>query len=572
LEEFLSFDTEEQNIVSLSRQRRELAGLRADWQPLASGSQATERLAAEAEEREAAAVAEVWRRTSGRELETVLDELRATFPDLPSSASTDPELARSTAVALVDAEIRRCNELVSQDDTIAVQIGQLDQAITRMRARVGIIDEQISRIARDTQDLSRNLAELVPHIHGEDCPVCGRNFSEISSEPLAAHLSGRVARLTEQAGKLQALTAEKANAVATLARTERDRGDAASRQLTQDVRVTQKTRAARLAGAARKLADLARPAAEGAEVLRREAIGRKRLAELRSHDQRATEIRRALTELCAAMAQPTPGETEPIADTIARLEQQVLAEEARLIGLQRSRREALSECRRLHDIETQITTSTAAVSALQKALEALETAFKIAEERRSAAKDIAQAAHTAIVSRVFNESLNAIWRELFIRLAPTEPFVPAFRLPESSDRAVTAILETVHRSGGRGGAPGAMLSAGNLNTAALTLFLALHLSVRARLPWLILDDPVQSMDEVHIAQFAALLRTLSKTHDRQIVIAVHDRQLFEYLALELSPAFESDQLITIELGRSPAGGTIADPSFLDWKPDSAVAA
>jgi exonuclease SbcC len=41
------------------------------------------------------------------------------------------------------------------------------------------------------------------------------------------------------------------------------------------------------------------------------------------------------------------------------------------------------------------------------------------------------------------------------------------------------------------------------------------------------------MDDAHIAQFAALLRTLSKEHGRQIVIAVHDRQLFEYLKLEL---------------------------------------
>jgi hypothetical protein len=36
-----------------------------------------------------------------------------------------------------------------------------------------------------------------------------------------------------------------------------------------------------------------------------------------------------------------------------------------------------------------------------------------------------------------------------------------------------------------------MLSAGNLNTAALTLF-------RPQLQWLIVDDPAQGMDEVHI--------------------------------------------------------------------------
>ncbi|OYW91506.1 MAG: hypothetical protein B7Z23_08025, partial [Pseudomonadales bacterium 32-61-5] len=97
------------------------------------------------------------------------------------------------------------------------------------------------------------------------------------------------------------------------------------------------------------------------------------------------------------------------------------------------------------------------------------------------------------------------------------------------------------------GRPGAMLSAGNLNTAALTLFIALHLSVKPPFPWLVLDDPVQSMDELHIAQFAALLRTLAKVQGRQVIVAVHERPLFEYLALELSPAFPEDKLITVEL-------------------------
>jgi hypothetical protein len=35
-----------------------------------------------------------------------------------------------------------------------------------------------------------------------------------------------------------------------------------------------------------------------------------------------------------------------------------------------------------------------------------------------------------------------------------------------------------------------------------------------------LVDPVQSMDDVHVTHFAALLRTLSKEQERQIIIAV----------------------------------------------------
>lgn len=164
-----------------------------------------------------------------------------------------------------------------------------------------------------------------------------------------------------------------------------------------------------------------------------------------------------------------------------------------------------------------------------------------------------------IIGREFNDRLNRLWRDLFVRLAPSEPFVPAFQIPSESTQRLQPKLITVHRSGGVGGTPGAMLSAGNLNTAALTLFIALHLAVTAQLPWLILDDPIQSMDDVHIAHFAALLRTLSKEQKRQIIIAVQNRQLFEYLRLELSPAFTGDSLLALELSRGPNRDTLCLP-------------
>ena len=72
------------------------------------------------------------------------------------------------------------------------------------------------------------------------------------------------------------------------------------------------------------------------------------------------------------------------------------------------------------------------------------------------------------------------------------------------------------------------------------------------------------MDEIHIAQFAALLRTLSKQRGRQIIIAVHERSLFEYLALELSPASPGDKLITVELSKDRDGDTICDPRPIIW--------
>lgn len=208
-------------------------------------------------------------------------------------------------------------------------------------------------------------------------------------------------------------------------------------------------------------------------------------------------------------------------------------------------------------------------------LQSVNDAFKQTDVTRKYAKTVSEAAEgvrSDIVKKVFNTGLNKVWRDLFVRLAPSEQFVPAFRLPLGNGGKVDAVLETLHRSGVASGSPGAMLSQGNLNTAALTLFLALHLSVPVRTPWLILDDPVQSMDDVHIAQFAALLRSLSKGMNRQVVIAVHERSLFDYLSLELSPAFPGDSLITIEIARSFAGEAIATPRAFAFKDDRAIAA
>ena len=211
-----------------------------------------------------------------------------------------------------------------------------------------------------------------------------------------------------------------------------------------------------------------------------------------------------------------------------------------------------------------------------EALNRTTAALKNAQALRSQGQTVREAVDSVrseIIRRVFNDQLNRVWRDLFVRLAPAEPFVPAFRIPEAETRQLQPKLITVDRDTNEQGAtPGAMLSAGNLNTAALTLFIALHLSVPKVLPWLILDDPVQSMDDVHIAHFAALLRTLAKEHGRQIILAVHDRQLFEYLRLELSPAFPEDSLVTLELVRRPRKDTVCVAGRLEFREETILLA
>jgi DNA repair protein SbcC/Rad50 len=242
--------------------------------------------------------------------------------------------------------------------------------------------------------------------------------------------------------------------------------------------------------------------------------------------------------------------------------------------VQRSRESAMARLGTVLRMRTRRDQIAADIKRIDADIERLDAALEIADAERTRARElasIARASRTTTVRKVFNNSLNTLWRDLFVRLAPTEPFIPAFHIPADATE-LTATLETIHRKGMPGGTPGSMLSSGNLNTAALTLFLALHFSVAtSRLPWLVLDDPVQSMDELHIAQFATLLRTISRNQHRKIIIAVHEKPLFDYLSLELSPAFETHKLLTLEIRRGIDDDTQVIPRYLPYQKDAVAA-
>lgn len=282
-----------------------------------------------------------------------------------------------------------------------------------------------------------------------------------------------------------------------------------------------------------------------------------------------------LSELAIAIGEPPASETDTV-DAMADRLGKVLSDSIQaLSGRDAARRQALESIDSLErelaargEVRALLESLGADVARIDEALARAAATRHSAQAIKAAVKDV----RSEIVRHEFNDRLNKLWRDLFVRLAPSEPFVPAFKVPDDANRQLQPKLITQHRLGGDGGTPGAMLSAGNLNTAALTLFIALHMTMKPQLPWLILDDPVQSMDDIHIAHFAALLRTLSKEHGRQVIIAVHDRQLFEYLRLELSPAFDADTLQTLELVRGPGQDTLCLPHRYDFKEETALQA
>lgn len=563
-------DREKTNRIELLL--REAVSLRTHWASLDDPGDNRARI--EAAEAESARAIAVYDAGAGRQLAEAINSLREQFPDLPDPADGDPGAAWSEADNRVEREVSRLDASLSAATAAAQKVEEIDQTTRQLQARIAVIEGRMSDYAEETAGLGQVLATVLPHVHTDNCPVCDRDFSEVSSETLASHVSAKIARLVEQAEQVQSLGTERQAAQQQLAQLERERGIHAGRTLEATVRTSLQQQIAMLRRAQALLADSRSGAAQGAAVRRTYAAASGRAARLRLHESSAREIRDQLAKLCERIPTTPVVETETTSTALERVVAGLEAEQAQLIARVGDRKTALAVAEELLSIAAEERESAVAAQRRKGQREAIAAARREIKTIRDEANSLhaaAEDARGAIVSRVFNERLNAIWRDLFVRLAPSEPFVPAFTLPEDPKAPVNAMLETVHRDGGRYGRPGAMLSAGNLNTAALTLFIALHLSVRPPFPWLVLDDPVQSMDEMHIAQFAALLRTLAKVEGRQVIVAVHERPLFDYLALELSPAFPDDRLITVELGRSAAGTTRYEPNVIPFEPDRLVA-
>jgi DNA repair protein SbcC/Rad50 len=563
----------ESRLGELARMRRDLAGAGDQVREALASDEVAEQVQAEQASSVAREALERWRATSGTELNVIVAAAQKRFPSV-ISAEADPAASQAMATAAVRAALERTQNALVNDDAIVQSLAEVQISIRQGQGRIEQIDAELVSAGGANRALAEALTAIASHIEDELCPVCGRDFAEVSATPLAAHVSEEVARLVAAAGRVEALVRDRTTTSTAVVAAERREADFLARRLPKERRDQLILERAELTEWMNSLEVLADRATTGTRLLREATQAAQRLSVLNSRQSSISGLRAELAVHGEQLSlRPFPADL-PLQQIVSELLSEVRRLSARESELKQNGDRAIQTLGTLEERRRKAEDAAAQLTRAAGRKQLVASRRQEAERRIALAKDLlarAQAIRADEVRRVFNEELNAIWRELFVRLAPDEAFVPAFALPSVPGRLIEAVLETHYRSGGKGGNPRAMLSAGNLNTAALTLFLGLHLSVAPILPWLVLDDPVQSMDDVHIAQFAALLRTL-KQHGRQVVIAVHDRQLFDYLTLELSPTINGDRLITIELGRDSDGMTTAPWSLMAFQPDRAIAA
>lgn len=480
--------------------------------------------------------------------------------------------------AVTSAEVSR-NLIAVEGEIESRQI--LDEQVTEAHNRIeqlkrSVADrdqlKELTNVSPDVLQLAELLAIALPLAVGDSCPLCDQTFAG-GANALQSHINTKIARLSAQASA----SLKYATEIQDLTKRLRDYESMAaslSRELSSatDYQALDLRRRA-LSNAQYILSQLAPLTSRANEM--QLAIDERRSLEVRnSRDhQLGQQVLNTLSSIASSLDFELADNTldKQIDQSIAEVSHRLLRRNE-IVRFSDQLEEAMSNFLSTRDVYARASRT---LRSLSEEAERSRLGNNEATRRKESASSLrreAERVRSATMRGVFDDNLNRAWSDLFRRLAPREPFVPQFKRDDRASRTVNIELETIDRSGVPAASPGAMLSYGNVNTAALSLFLSLHFAVKPVLPWLILDDPIQSMDDVHVANFAALIKQLTRTRGRQVVIAVHQRELFDYLRFELTPASNDQSLLAVSIEKSDDSSTSIRHERFEYEEDKSITA
>lgn len=200
-------------------------------------------------------------------------------------------------------------------------------------------------------------------------------------------------------------------------------------------------------------------------------------------------------------------------------------------------------------------------------IRSLETALASSEEQLTA-----ESARSKKLQALSEQTLEARVEVTQDRLRSIQPLVANIfqRLdPHPAFKTVEFEMDTYYRRGTTSplvidqvenvsADPLLIFSTSQANIVALSYFIAMSLSSEERgLPFLLLDDPVQSMDDVNVLGFADLCRHLRLR--RQLIVSTHERRFASLLERKLAPRTENSRTKIIKFtGWDRSGPTVSE--------------
>jgi DNA repair exonuclease SbcCD ATPase subunit len=156
-----------------------------------------------------------------------------------------------------------------------------------------------------------------------------------------------------------------------------------------------------------------------------------------------------------------------------------------------------------------------------------------------------EATSTVVTRRL--EELAPLLQGVYSRIDPHPAFRVVSFLSEvvrGRGRLFTVISDP--QSSAQSNAPNTVLSSSQMNALAVSVFLSLNLGIsRPPLYSAILDDPLQSLDDINLLGLVDLLR---RTKDqRQLLVSTHNERFGALLARKLRPTGPDRRTVLIEL-------------------------
>jgi exonuclease SbcC len=463
-------------------------------------------------------------------------------------------------------------EILARTETEA-KLKSLEQQVTKRETVIKEFDTSPSEMVETQRRWVELLRGVSEYIQEDVCPVCGRDYLELHKGNLKSHILQELDKLGIDIQRLESKTRRRIQLETEQSEDLRQIDvirDRNQYKLPLDqIRESQQI----LMQLVEELSKLKADRNEWEQLRSERSKIISEIEAIKSQQIRRTQIIQNLSDLFNEIGhifnEGDPEEPELRAEIVEKSLQVQVDKVQNQLVVQSSILEALrpgyKAAAELNDLQR-----------LKHFSNALRASLKIArgkvDDYQQKARNLVKAATNAkkkIIDKVFNENLNSLWADLFNRLVKNdEKFKPRVGELISERNKIRVPIQAI----AEGTLPfehiASILSAGNLNTAALSLFLSLHLIVEPKHRLLVLDDPVQSMDDIHVVNLASLLRAIAYQEKRQIVVAVHERALFDYLCLELGPTRNGDSLIAIELVRNENGHeTYIKHEKRLWKPD-----
>lgn len=175
-----------------------------------------------------------------------------------------------------------------------------------------------------------------------------------------------------------------------------------------------------------------------------------------------------------------------------------------------------------------------------------ELGQRFVEALRSAASDV-------VMRRL--EQIGPLLRAVYSRIDPHPAFKAVGFLSKIAYRRgrLNTVITDAHAKI-ESSEPGTILSSSQMNALAVSVFLSLNLGAHPPLSTVVLDDPLQSLDDVNLLGLVDLLRRTKGL--RQLLVSTHDERFGNLLARKLRPGTSNERTVLIRLG--------------DWKRDGPV--